>query len=161
MRVLFLLILITPRVSAQSGAGGCPIRIGSLSLRPARTIRAVVPASALGHNLERVLRINYKNVSGKDISGGEMKVVTSYYISGPTGTSITHGELSIPLERVRAGQGKTLRRKILTAAVPPQTWLQKVTFADGSHWTASNASQCAYVVHPGNVPVGTGVPGVY
>ena len=161
MRVLFLLILIAPHAGAQTGAGGCPIRIETVSLRPARSIRAVVPASALGHNLERVLRINYTNVSAKDISGGEMKVVTSYYISGPTSTSITHGQLAIPVERVRAGQRKTLRKKILTAAVPPQTWLQRVTFADGSYWTASNTSQCVYVLRPGDVQVGAGVPPVY
>jgi hypothetical protein len=159
MRLILVLVIaasITTSVVGQTSGDSCPVQIGRVELLPARHLYHPRPASALDYNQERVLKIRYRNVAPNDISGGEMEVVTSLYLSGPTRTKVTHGQLVIPFaSTVRAGQEKTLKKKVLTSAIPSQTWVRTITFVDGSQWHAKDASQCAYTIKPGDVGVRT------
>ena len=162
MRRTLLLLGFTLAVSsvrAPTNAVACPVQLKAVDLLPAKAVRVYVSGPGFNRNLERVLRIRYKNVSGRDIEAGQIGVTTSLYEPGPVYAKITHGEQSISLPaKLRAKEQKTLKSKILTSGVPPRTWLQGVIFSDGSRWTTSDPSQCAYVTHPGDVRTHTGIP---
>lgn len=139
------LIFVVGAAGAQSTAR-CPLDLTSVQLAPAHTTRMVVLPPDFSRNLERTLRIHYKNTSDKQIVSGQLSVRISRYVVGPLQAKTTYSDLNIPIAAlVRPGQRKTVKQQVLTSGYPTRAWLLEVTFADGSRWQPTDPTECEYV----------------
>jgi hypothetical protein len=135
------------RAAAQSA--GCPLQLKSVDLLPARSLGPAHLGYDFSRNLERVLRVRYKNISGKEIASAHLSVSISLYEPGPIHAKTTYGEQDLALtSRLPAGKEKTLKEKVLTSGVPPRVWVREITYYDGSRWTPSDPGQCQYSPRP-------------
>jgi hypothetical protein len=103
--------------------------------------------------------VQYKNVSGREISSGHLSVSISLYEPGPINAKTTHGEQDLEFtSRLRVGEVKTLKQKVLTGGTPPSAWVREITYTDGSRWTAIDAGQCQYSPRPIQTGAGPIIP---
>jgi hypothetical protein len=139
--------MLVSNLRAQSNSG-CPLELRSVNLAPAHSLGTFPLRYDFSRNLERVLRVRYKNVSGKEIVSGHLSVSISFYEPGPVYDKITYSELDLALtSRVGTGKENTISQKVLTSGVPPRAWVREVTYSDGSQWTSNDPVQCQYSQH--------------
>jgi hypothetical protein len=145
------------RAAAQSA--GCPLQLKSVDLLPAHSPGPVRLGYDFGRNLERTLRVQYKNVSGREIASGHLSVSIALYEPGPINAKTTHGEQDLEFtSRLRVGEVKTLKQTVLTSGTPPSAWVRDVTYTDGSRWTAIDRGQCQYSPRPIQTGAGPIIP---
>jgi len=156
---VFLLCLTVTGTLATAQSAGCPLQLKSVDLLPAHSPGPVRLGYDFSRNLERTLRVHYKNISGREIASGHLSVSISLYEPGPINAKTTHGEQDLELtSRLRVGEEKTLKQKVLTSGAPPRAWVREITYSDGSRWTASDPAQCQFSPRPVQTAGGPVIP---
>ena len=119
----------------------CPIQLQQVNL----TSRSNLPSSLGVGNFEMDLRIQYKNSSSKAISSARILVETALMLNGPAHQIVQKERQSFFLiKALKPGQHADAKFKVVSSVSAPRAWLTDVGFADGSSWSASDLSSCAY-----------------
>lgn len=140
-RLLLFLVTLFFSLPLFCQQQACPIQLQQVNL----TSRSNPPSSLGIGNFEMDLRVQYKNSSSKAISSARILVETALLINGPAHQIVQKERQSFFLAKaLKPGQHADAKFEVVSSDIAPRAWLTDVTFADGSSWSSSNPSGCAY-----------------